>query len=122
MAPSVGIAATVFDIAGDLLIAKPDGSSVQNSRKGNRRVSRTATLDGSCSYYDTGYAVADRDIEIEVPEASEETVARAEHIVQTYGEVSLCLTEGAFLCVPESFSVKDGTLKMVFMIKERIDE
>lgn len=122
MTSSIGIAARVFDTGGTLFVQRPSADCMERNRRGSRRVSRTKTLDGGCAYYDTGYADADRNIVAEIENATQAEIDRAAYLVETYGEVTVCCSEGAFICVPDSYNLDEGKLTITFMIMERIDE
>ncbi len=122
MASSFGISATVFDLDGTLFVQRPLEDASQRNRRATRRVSRTATLDGGCAYYDTGFAQADRDIMVELARAAADDIERAAYLVKTYGELMVCCDQGAFLCAPSGYQVNDGTLRMDFHVIEKRDE
>ena len=122
MISSVGIAARVFDTNGTLFIPRPAAAGAEQSRRLERRVSRTKTLDGGCVYYGTGYAEADRDITVMIPQASDAMEAVAQWLWESYEELTVCCDLGAFLCAPKGLSKYDGTLTLTLMVIERLDE
>lgn len=122
MRTGIGIATTVYDASGAWWIDAPGTDGLEQSRTGARRVSRTATLDGGCVYYDTGFSAADRDIDVRIPDATPADIARAAYLVETYGEVTVSLDDGCYLCRPASYRVSGGVLSIRLMVTARIDD
>ena len=68
-----------------------------------RRVSRTATLDGSSVITDSGYTDTDRTLEIRarISEAQETII---KYLLQTYTLLTVVTNEGCYTCAPERLS------------------
>ena len=99
----IGISATIFDTSGALYV---DGGELSASEalKNNmreRRATRTATLDGGVSVYDTGYAPGDRDMEVRIPVPERELVDFFFYMVETYNLIMITTEDGAFNCIPQ---------------------
>ena len=106
----IGIASTIFDTSGNLYI---EGSSLDpadtlknNSRE--RRFSRTATLDGGVSVYDTGYAPGDRDMSVKVSAPAKDIPEFFFYICETYNLILIMTEDGAFTGVPEKAYIDDN--------------
>jgi len=117
----IGLAATVFDISGALYVRGSDldpAAAKKNDRR-ERRVSRTATLDGGVAVYDTGYAVADRTIYVRIKNANATVAAFLAYLVETYNEISITTSEAAFHGTPQqSYLEDDGTAVLEILITE----
>ncbi|MFA5101347.1 MAG: hypothetical protein WC547_10720, partial [Candidatus Omnitrophota bacterium] len=82
----IGIAAQIYDLEGSQYFPgyRLAADEAARIRQASRRVSRTATLDGSSAIYDSGYAVADRIITLRVESATREEVDFLNHVLRTY--------------------------------------
>lgn len=118
----IGVAAPIFDVEGARVFRSGDLEKEADNRRGSRRVSRTATLDGGVAVADLGYSDGDRDVNIREPEASAASVDFARYIVETYGTVIISTADGAYEAVPDTFSVDDGTLTLKMLVKLKISE
>lgn len=117
----IGISAQIYDTAGSRVLDTDPEKDIAN-RKGARRVSLTATLDGGVAVYDTGFADGDRTMTIEIPEASEEEIDFADYICRTYNIITLTACDGAYDAVQESFDVDQGTLRMTLRVTEKLSD
>lgn len=117
----IGITTLSYDPGGARIFpqAGNDGGSALHSLR--RRTSRRATLDGGVSVYDTGMSHGDRDILVEEPNATHDAIAYATRIIESYSQVVVCTSEGAFIGTPESIRVDDdGTLLMTVWVIDKI--
>ena len=117
----IGISATIFDTSGALYV---DGSGLAASEalKNNareRRATRTATLDGGVSVYDTGYSAGDRDMEVKVPAPSRELIDFFFYMVETYNLIMITTEDGAYYGVPQrAYLDNDGAAVLNVAITE----
>lgn len=118
----IAIASTTYDPDGWRVFAISPAKNDLANRAGARRVSRTATLDGGCAVYDTGYTDADRDIKVSVPSPGAADLAFARHLCESCPEVWVYTPEGAFAGVPESYRVVSGELIITVLITDRLDD
>ena len=112
----IGISTPIFDLAGARIFRQVDVAN----RTGARRVSRTATLDGGVSVYDTGYSDSDRDCTVTEPDAGIDAVEFAKRIVETYDLITLSMEDGAYEGIPESYRMNGGDLEMKVLITEKL--
>ena len=119
----IGLSTPTFDINGALYISGSlldPGTEMANDVR-ERRVSRTATLDGGVSVYDTGYALGDRDYMVKVKEAPEDIASFFAYLVETYGTIILSTKEGVFLGIPSRYSRdSDGAAILVIQLTEKV--
>lgn len=116
----IGVAAKTYDLDG-AWIFQNDSASVPINRSASRRQSRTATLDGSVSIIDFGYADGDRDIMIIENYPSREAVDFVKYILETYSLVNVCTEDGAYSAAPVSHEVdKNGKLIFNLMIAAKL--
>jgi hypothetical protein len=68
-----------------------------------RRVSRTATLDGSSVITDSGYTDTDRTLEIRARiTAAQESIIT--YLMETYSLLTVVTDEGCYTCAPQRWS------------------
>ncbi|TYT73257.1 hypothetical protein [Desulfobotulus mexicanus] len=106
------LTAPEFDLNGSRIM-RQHPSAVLGNRSGSRRASRTATLDGGAVVYDTGYAAADRTINISTDIRHLPWLTR---MVRLYGEVRVSTEEGLFFGVPSAWQAKDDRAGMEILI------
>lgn len=119
----IGISSSVFDPAGARYFRRQelDAGKLNETYRRDRRVSRTATLDGGVSVYDTGYAAGDRDMIVKIPGASRDIADYMAHVVKTYTSIIVSTSESVFLGVPATFYVDaDGSANLVINITQDI--
>jgi hypothetical protein len=113
----IAISTNIFDLNGTRIFPQKTNENLRWSR----RVSRTATLDGGVSIYDTGYAPGDRDIIVRVREASREVADWMAYILKTYNKIIVSTVESVFEGVPaESYVDYDGAAVMTINITKDI--
>lgn len=119
----IGISTRVYDLNGAMVFGDDeiDAKYQLTNTDVKRRMSRTATLDGGVSVYDTGYAVGDRDITVRVPAASREKVDFMVYLAKTYNEVIVTTPESAFVGVPgRAYVDSEGAATLVINLTEDI--
>lgn len=118
----IGISSLTFDLAGGIFLRRDQVSpkSLIDNRAGSRRVSRVATLDGGAVVYDSGFSVADRTVDIEIPAPDEALVDAVDYIVQTYTQILLTMRDGAFLATPDNFRLSNGALTFRALITSTV--
>ncbi len=110
----------VYDLRGAVLVRGITSEAARVNRNVRRRVTRTATLDGGCTLYDTGYSVADRDILVEVAYPTEALFEALQYLCRTYNLVTVCTEDGAFSASPESCQFVDDRLQFRCLVKEAL--
>ena len=117
----VGISGQIYDLNGARIFTTTTKADAAN-KKGSRRVSITATLDGGVSIYDSGFSESDRTVIVEVLQATTEDVAFAGYICRTYNLIVIAMEDGVFEGVPKSYRMDKGTLEMTIRITAKISE
>jgi hypothetical protein len=107
----VGISAYTYDILGARTVYMIP-SALELSDTGQRRATRTKTLDGGAVVYDAGFAVADQTLVIRARENTSRISAFFALMVKTYNLVKISTSEGVFAAVPSRWSVKDGIAQL----------
>jgi hypothetical protein len=118
----IAIATQTYDLEGARVFRNTDRSRDMKNRRGERRVSRTATLDGGCLIADMGYSDGDRTITVEEPEADVAAVDFARYIIEHYNTVAVATEDGAYAAAPESYDVQDGILTISFLVAEKLSD
>jgi hypothetical protein len=117
----IGIASTIFDTNGARLFNANPAEDAKN-RAGERRISRTATLDGGVSVTDFGYSDGDRDVNIAEDPTTQEAVEFARYITETYNRVTVAMEDGAYEAAPKSYGISDGKLSMKLYLIAKLSE
>lgn len=121
----MGLAAKIYDPTGSLYIrgSQIDVGAIARNHARERRVTRTATLDGGVSVYDTGCSVADRELTIKIPVASAALAAFFVYMVETYDTIIVTTNEGAFEGTPIRVYLDEyGTAFLVIGINNDISQ
>lgn len=118
----IGVATLTYDLEGSRVFRNTERSRDLKNRKGERRITRTGTLDGGVVIADMGFVDGDRDIIIEEPKASIEAVDFARYICEEYNLVTVTTEDGAYEAAPSAYEVSDGTLKMTMLVSEKVSE
>lgn len=119
----IGISSRIFDLQGARFFKRRelDGKDYNQIFRWGRRMSRTATLDGGVSVYDTGYAPGDRTMNIRVPEAAQDVIDFMSYITKTYSEIAVTTRESAFVGVPaDAYVDAAGAAVMIVQITQDI--
>ena len=119
----IGVSAVTYDLSGAHYFrgCELDGVAAAKNRQGARRLTKTATLDGGCVVYDTGYAPSDRNIIISVIRPAENVVSLMAYLVATYNQIVVSTAESVFVAVPERYYIEDnGSAVMVLSVVEQI--
>jgi len=115
----IGVASIIFDTEGTWIFRSKMSAEGES---GNRRATRTATLDGGVAVSDLGYSEGDREISVKEEEAMTEAVAFAKRMCETYTLVTVVTESGAYYAVPYGWGYKDGMLTMKLQVTEKISE
>ena len=83
-----------------------------------RRVSRTATLDGGCLIYDNGFSEADGTLAIGFQDMTVSQEEELRYLFETYPLLYLAAPSGVFLGVIERMSLQNGKATISFLVKE----
>ena len=111
-----GLSTRVFDLQGAAMV-KCDADAALTNSQGQRRATRTPTLDGGAAVYDAGYSVSDRDIEIST---KLDHLSFFEHLCQTYNSILVTCSDGAFLAVPVTYFVRRSKAHIKLLITEEV--
>jgi hypothetical protein len=116
----IGLATKTYDIDG-ARIFETDRAADQSNRQGSRRQSRTATLDGGVSIYDTGYSDGDRTVTLVEPNAPPESIDYARYLCETYSLVIVSMDDGVYEAAGPAYGVsEDGELTVTMLVKSKL--
>lgn len=113
----ISFSTPAFDLAGSVILIRTERSDIQNT---SRRVSRSATLDGSVSISDLGFTDGDRTFRIKATRISAEIYEAMAYIQQNYPLVMISTERGIFLGAIENLSVSRGVLRATYLVKEKL--
>ena len=85
-------------------------------REYTRRVSRTATLDGSSVITDSGYTDTDRTLEIRA-EISENERDDLAYMFKTYSLLNVSTPDGFFSCAPRRLVPGNGEMVLTLLVQ-----
>lgn len=112
----IGISAKTFDLDGSKYLGLTDiyfGDS--GFRDVSRRSTRTATIDGGVSLYDTGYTAGDRTFLV-VTEATAANVDFFTRLTKNYSEILITTEEGALNAHPKGVRLRSGKVTLTLQI------
>lgn len=118
----IAISTPTYDLDGAMVFDGSDRTTDLNNRYGDRRLARTATLDGGCVFTDNGYSDSDRSILIDVPLATDAEIDFARYIVETYSLVNVAAEDGFYQAAPSGYVVSGGVLSMTLLVSEKLSE
>jgi hypothetical protein len=115
----IGISTQTYDLDGARIFRNPEDLK---NRRGERRVSRTGTLDGGVVITDLGFADGDRTILVNEPNASLASVDFARYLVEHYSLVNVMTEDGAYSAVPSAYDVSNGELSLTMLVSEKLSD
>lgn len=114
----IGLFALSYDPNGAGMVRlRPESATVMI--QGQRRQSKTATLDGGASVYDTGSTVSDMTWTF-TAEARKETVGLIEHLSRSYQEIGISTIKGCFLVSIPQWSIDGDDIRFEVSVLERM--
>ena len=113
----ISLAAPNFDLDGAVMLKATLASVLGDT---DRRVSRSATLDGGVVLTDFGFSHGDRTLEVVVAEISPEDYALLAYLHQTYPLLTLSCDQGHFIGCLQSLRPKDGGVTCSYLVKEKL--
>jgi len=114
----ISLSTPVVDVLGSVLLRNTAAGSDTSSME--RRVSRTATLDGGAVVTDGGYSAADRTLRIVATEVDEAAYAAVAYLVKNYSVLMVATRDGVFLGAPSNLSMDGGRLKLTVLVTEEL--
>ncbi len=113
----VHLASKLFDLSGAVLLdCVPDTTAGRMVR----RVNRVATLDGSASFNDFGFAEADRTIDLRWRAASSAAEAVVARLVRLHRWVYVSMPSGLWIAAPETYTPGADESRLVLLVSERL--
>jgi hypothetical protein len=109
----ISISTPTYDPKGLILL---DYDSKSQDGTLSRRVSRTATMDGGCTYDDLGFSWSDVDLSLQFLSLSKDQQEQLSYLVKTYGELVVVTRLGAMKALVESYSFRDGRADLKLLI------
>lgn len=109
----------LFDAAYSPLILN-ELASDSNTRSVERRVARSATLDGGAVIFDGGFSDGDRDLELQLRGPSASDTAALLALIQADGLQRCATVDGVFEGSLARVSLRGDTLSARFLVRERL--
>lgn len=110
---NISLSTKTFDPKGLLLLSYDADSG---DKEISRRVSRTATMDGSCVYDDFGFSWTDTDLNLKLSNLSKEEDDLIVYLMKNYSAINAITAEGAFTVLIESYSFAEGKGNLKLLI------
>jgi len=114
----IAIVPTIYAPLGPVLIRSVQSGT--NLINGERRVSRTSTLDGGITVYHGGFSDADREILIVTKSLTRVELDLLVDYLRDYTELICYQTDGAYKVSAGSWSVDDDSLRVRFLVLENL--
>lgn len=114
----IAISTPTYDTEGSILLKNIEPDNDTNTRE--RRVTRTATLDGSSEIEDLGMSHSDRTFVIRAGGLTKAEFDKVATLVELYPLLTIVTDDGAFKGAPERISNNDGITTLRILIKEKI--
>lgn len=115
----IGISTITHDDFGAMIFPSADTDERVND-SATRRCTRTATLDGGCEIYDTGYSDSDRTLQVKETNVHTSLVDFVKYIIKNYGLVTVTTHDGAYRGAPGSYNVNNGVLVFNILVESKI--
>jgi hypothetical protein len=110
------LSSPTYDPAGSVwLTVDPAATKFEECQ---RRVSRTATLDGGCLIFDNAFSDADRSIAIGFLDMTVAQEDSLRYLFQTYPLLLLAIPRAFMLGAIERMTISDGKGTISFLVKE----
>lgn len=109
----ISLSTQTYDPKGLLLLRYAPQS---NDQELQRRVSRTATMDGGCTFDDFGFSWSDVDLSLQFESLTKEQGEQLSYLAKTYGVLTAVTNQGAFNVLVESYSYKEGRAELKLLI------
>jgi hypothetical protein len=111
----ISISAPLFDTSGNVFIRAE--SPRAELRAIDRRLSRTATLDGGAEIFDGGFSHADRTLIVDVEDLSRDDADNLQRMTRVYALLIVSLVEGVFEAAPENFTERENRVTLRLLVK-----
>lgn len=113
----IAISTLVYDLDGHIIFNEASTTTYPVLR---RRLSRTATLDGTATITDLGFSFSDSDYFIEIADIARVDRDKLEHIIKSHALVHLCAAEGCFIGAINIMNSRVSPMTFTFLIKEKV--
>lgn len=115
----IGFSTLIYDAFGHINL---NASVDSKTNEFQRRVTRTATLDGNASIIDMGYAPADSTFNIKLNNISADDISNLERIVKTHSLIIITTRSGAFKGVINMLNTDNYPIEFTFLVKQKVSE
>ena len=115
----VHLSALTFDPLGAIWIDCLPDATLGETR---RRMNRIATLDGGAVFNDSGYAEADRTIELRWKPTDAAREAQIERLVQIYSRLRVSTHKGVYIVAPQDYRPEAGQSRMTLLVAEKLTD
>lgn len=115
----IGLSTLTFDLDGHVLLHA--GVKTQEPIM-TRRVSRTATLDGSSVLSDLGFSDSDGTYFLSFQRITQAQIESLKYLIQNYNRLMLCSKNGAFEGVLSVLDMNELPIKATFLIEKKVSE
>lgn len=114
----IAIATTVFDLDGSLVLTHRDATVVFGTQ--SRRSSKSKTLDGGVSVYDTGFSQGDREFKVTLINPTAELVDRLASLMELYSTFRVTCIKGAFTAGLSSLDESSSKINFTISIESKV--
>ena len=114
----IAIATTVFDLDGSFVLTQRDATIVFGTQ--SRRSSKSKTLDGGVSVYDTGFSQGDREFRVSLNNPTEALVNQIATLMEQHSTFRIACTKGAFIAGLSSLDESSSGVTFNISIEEKV--
>lgn len=114
----ISIASRAFDLNGSFLITNREA----RIRLGTvaRRATKTATLDGGTSVYDTGVSPGDREFEIQINNPTKALISQIKYLIENHSEFTISTIDGLFIGYIGSINGAYSKTSVILSITDKV--
>ena len=114
----ISVASTLFDLDASFLLHHREAIIITGSM--DKRLSKTATLDGGVFLFDGGFSEGDRDFTIQVINPSMDFVDKLQYMIKTYSSFTIAIREGVFKGAIEDLTQNQARFVIALTIEEKL--
>lgn len=115
----ISIATREFDLLGSLLISDRLGILVNRDTL-TRRVSRSATLDGSAYINDGGLSHGDRSFQVQLTNPAQSIIDTIKYMIEFHSDFIFSKSDGVFTGVIEDLSDSGSRYVVSLLVREKL--
>ena len=114
----IAISTKAFDLIGSFILRDRDARIRLGSM--SRRGTKTATLDGGVSVYDTGLSQGDREFEVQLTNPNAAFIDRIKYLMENHSSYIVTTREGVFTALLSSLNEAANRTSFTISIEAKV--